>query len=408
MSFWKNWFRKEEGVREVDFFELGGWILESHGLYRQLDQYFAEMRELLLNLHPKVDILEKVDVKGKKYDEKLKSLVEGNKPAYVLALRLLLKKIVVPDNYDSISVCAFAGKVEDELKEFNRRTARNYFILQSIIGDELAAVVKDIKGIDVLSKMIKGCACDGKLKDMEDFQKRLSDIYSYIGRKDEDHKALLDFVREREKLLAMESELKGEIEKNRNSREFNEMSRLEAEKEDLVGRQYEMKALFGNGMGMLQRPLKKLEKMGNFKTLKHYVDRPFEALLEDRGMEIVSVLSSLKAEIDSSRIEVKNRDKMLGVIGGLSEEHLKELKEKYSRISKQVSEIDRKLNGNEFMRREHQLVRRSEELIQDIGKIDGVISRFKKRNINADIESIRKDMDKLGIRVVLKNVPVDA
>ncbi|MEK6816419.1 MAG: hypothetical protein AABY09_02305 [Nanoarchaeota archaeon] len=176
----------------------------------------------------------------------------------------------------------------------------------------------------------------------------------------------------------------------------------------MVCRKYEMKALFGNGMGMLQRPLKQLEKMGNFKTLKHYVDRPFEALLEDRGMEIVSVLSSLKAEIDSSRIEVKNRDKMLGVIGGLSEEHLKELKEKYSRISKQVSEIDRKLNGNEFMRREHQLVRRSEELIQDIGKIDGVISRFKKRNINADIESIRKDMDKLGIRVVLKNVPVDA
>lgn len=408
MSFWKNWFKKEEADKEVDFFELGRWILENHGLYQQMGQDFAELRELILNMHPKVDILEKVDVKGKKYDEKLKSLVEGNKPAYVLAVRLLLKKVVVPDNYDSKSVCAFANKVDDGLKDFNQRTARNYFILQSIIGDELAAVVRDIKGIDVLSKMIKERACNGKLKVMEDFQGRLSDIYSYLGKKDEDHKALLAFVKEREKLFAMESKMRDEIEKNRNSGEFNEMSRLEAEKEILAGKQYEMKALFDNDMGMLQRPLKKLEKIGHFKTLKRYVDKPFEALLDDKGMEIVLILSSLKGEIGSGKIEVKNSDKILGVIGGLSAEHLKGVRERYTHISKQISEIGHTLNKNEFMKKEHQLVRRSEELIQDIGKIDEIISKFKKKNINADIESIRKDLGKLGIRVVLKNVPMDA
>lgn len=404
-----SWLSKKEAeTKEVDFFELSKWILESHGLYQQLGIDFAELKELLLNLHPKVDVLEKVDVRGKKYDEKLKSLVEGNKPAYVLAVRLLLKKITVPENYGSKSVCAFVEKVDDELKDFNKRTARNYFILQSIIGDELAAIVQDIKKIDTLCKMIRDRACGGRLKEMEDFQAKLSDIYSYIGRKEEEHKSLVAFVKEREKLLEMESKLRDEIEGNRVGRDFAEMSKLEAEKEELAGKLYEMRSLFGGDFSVLQRPLKKLEKIDHFKMLKYYLDKPFDAFMEDHGMEINLILGSLKAAIDAGKIDTKNKDKAYAVIDALPKERLKDVKDKYSHISKRISEIDRNLTKNEFRKKEHQLVRRSEELIQDIGKIDELISKFKKRNINADIEGIRKDLDNLGIKAVLKNVPLDA
>ncbi|MFH0797839.1 MAG: hypothetical protein V1906_00345, partial [Candidatus Woesearchaeota archaeon] len=401
-------FKKEAENKEVDFFELGKWILENYDLYRQLDAYFAELKELLLNIHPKIDVLEKVDVKEKKYDEKLKSMVEGNKPAYIMAVRLLLKRIIVPDNYDSKSVCTFVAKVDDELKDFNRRTARNYFILQSIIGDELAAVVQDIKKVDVLAKMINDQACNGKLKDMEDFQMKLSDIYSYIGRKEEDHRSLVAFVKEREKLLEMESKLKDEIEKNRKGKDFAEMSKLEAEKEELAGKLYEMRSVFEGDFSVLQRPLKKLEKIDAFKTLKHYVDKPFDTFVEDHGLELNLILGSLKAAIDAGKIDTKNKDKVYGVIGALPKERLNGLNEKYSHISRQISEIGHRLSKNEFMKKEHMLVGRSEELIQDIGKIDELISKFKKRNINADIEGIRKDLGRLGIKAVLKNVPLDA
>jgi len=407
MMFWKNWFRKEEVKENVNFFELSKWLIENIDVMKNLDKDVVELREILNNLKERSKILEKVDISNKKVEKRLKTMVEGNRPAYIRNLKLLMKKINVPETYDSKTVASFVEDVEDELKNFNKRTIRNYHIIQNLIGDELVAVVESIKKIDIVNKRIKENTCRGQLADLERVQVGLEDIYNYLDSKDNEKKQIESLVKERETLREHEIKLKGIIEKNKKGNDFIELAKLKAIRDTLVQDEYEIRSLIDGSFGVLSRALRKLDKIDSLKIIKSYIENPYETFMKDDDLKINLVLSSLNSALDSNKITIKNTDKVKSVLKNFSKDNVKNYKNKLDIIVAELSKIEDKISINNFEEKELKLKRDMEALIQEMGNIEEKISNFKKRDITKEIDDIKKGLRGLSVKIKLQNVPVD-
>ncbi|RME54752.1 hypothetical protein D6777_02725 [Candidatus Woesearchaeota archaeon] len=395
-----NWFRKKKEVEEVDFFELSKWLWENLSVIKDLKLEFTEFNRLLEEIKLDLQQLKQVNVDDARVEKKLKDLVKGNLPAYVNAVEIFLKTIKVPEKFDEKSVKSFVENLEKSLDEFNKKTFRNFHIIQNLVGDELLNVVKKIKQLDDVKAKIKKIQKSGKLILLDKLQNELDDVYSYVYEKHEQRfEKLLDQKNrliEKEKKL---SKLKHELENSNDFKEYNEnLVKLENVKAEV----YAIESLLKGDFSVLARPLRLLNKGKIAESA--IVEDPVKFLINDVD-KILASLDGLRKNVDN--INIKNKDRVEAVLRSLNKNTLQHYKEKILRLQNEQKRIEKELQNSNYKTKEIKLKREIEEVLHEIELLDEKISKFKKKDLNSIVQNIKQMLESLGVNIKLKNVPVD-
>src|SRR3989338_6365710 len=123
LKFLKNLFGKEEPPEEVEFLRLHQWLEKNY--YEKVSAKLSEVKDFASQLLESMKALEKKDISQQKVEEKLKTVVLGNKEAFLKALRLLVQKL----QNQKKGLKAYAAECEQELSSFNQKTQKNFFLV---------------------------------------------------------------------------------------------------------------------------------------------------------------------------------------------------------------------------------------------------------------------------------------
>ena len=225
-----NFVKKEEIEREkIDFEDIHKWIekrdvQEKEELNEMLEFIRNEVWILMNSLNQNIETLKRVDIDGKKVEQRAKFIVKQNLDYYIANLKKLvrdLEKLVVEDPNESIKM------INSLFVEFDKKSNMNFQKATFLIGKELEETKKIIgdffKNLKDNAKKNKdflkiqkaiGFVKDNFLK-IDKLKKVINEIDENIDKKNEEIDSLrgqvrdsLDLIEEIKKSEDYDNELK--------------------------------------------------------------------------------------------------------------------------------------------------------------------------------------------------------
>ena len=394
---------EQEEAFEVEFSNLSEWLWKY--AEDEINQDITEYGLLLKELKEKAKELDKLDVEDEKIEVKLKELVRGNKPAYTNSLRILMSNMETPRSISYKTLNEFCDRVDLFLNEFSKRTIRNYAILKTIIGKELADIVDILKQLESIElKVKKDYLLSSRMKTIEDIRGRLAFFYDLeLSKGKRDHE-LMQLNKKRELIVQELKTIKDRLDKLKINDDFYEYERLNIRISDLASQEIKLKSTLSTLFSEISRPLRKLDKVS--KLVTKYSDDPYNALKDDHNLEILGLITDLRNMVDSGKIDVKNKKKTIGEIDAALanlNEHQKTILE----IPKELKTLQSKLASNQFEKLEKELTSRFQQLENELSDIMTEIGSLEEHKKELNLVQITKDIEKLvGRKVTVRNAPV--
>ncbi|MBU2589607.1 MAG: hypothetical protein KKB39_02470 [Nanoarchaeota archaeon] len=403
LDFFKKLFKGEE-KEKIDFFELTKWLLPKLDL--GFNEDFQKIKEISNSLSKALENLEAIDIKAMQVEERLKGFVLGNRKAYILSLNTFRKLLEQPEKLDSSSIKDYCNKLQEEMTIFSKKTTKNFYIMQNLIGKELEEIRKKLNELTNIIKDISKKT--DKLELIENIIFKLKEIYDYIDEKETRNKFLLEAEEERNNFMQEEKELKNKIENFKKNKVFLELIDLKQKRGNLENNLYTIKSNFTNKFAYISRPLRKLSKMYMDKLIDKYLDNPFSALFKDENLEIVNLLESLNKEMNNGKISEKNQDKILILLAEINKEYFESVKSNFQLKEQELVICNEKIEKNTFDNDLQKLISHLKVLEEKLLEIDEKIERFKEKAISQDIEKIEQNIKKLGFNIEVENAPYDS
>ncbi|MBS3088327.1 hypothetical protein J4402_00950 [Candidatus Pacearchaeota archaeon] len=377
----KEFFKEEEivpeikeniKVEEIDSF-LNDKQREIEELYRgKIQDLHKEIDLVLDEIEENIGELERVDISGKKEQERLKDVVNLSKRDYVMASR----KFVSEMREDKTDVNGKIGR-------FANLSGKSYMKANFLIGEELENIKEGIVKIKRLNAEFLRDNSELILKreKIQEFLKKNREKKNREKVKSGIEKDILDsekLCREYEEKL---ENLGKEIERVKSGKEYAEREKLVLEKEET---ERKLKEISEKLNGLLDK--KVLEKyiyldLDGKGIAEKYADDLIQALIEDSELKILSVIAEIRGKISSGEISVKNSAKVFEKLG-ISRGDFAILREDLIGLGDKMRELDGKISGinlglDDFFR----------EKIEIENKIAG---------LKNNIENLRRKGEKVG------------
>lgn len=374
INFLKKFFQPKEEA--VQFSELNKWLDNNNTELQKIKEDLKELGNLKSEIAENLKILGGVDISQAKVEDRVKGIVKGNLPAYINAINLFLKKVAPPEEVNHITLEIFCDSFENEFKDLNKRTFRNFQIIREIVGKELENVAKSVKKLEILVKDIKKYSA--KIKKIAKVKEKIGFIKDSLENKEKNKLRGGELEKEKGSLVASCEKIKKDIEKLKNSSKAKSLENLESEEKKISGSIKELETKIITLFSPLQKALKKYNNMCFIKKVNSYIENPVETLLDDSGLEILKFLKDVKKMIEEGKIDLKDdkKKKSLQSLDTLNEPFIKKFIEDYCSLKKKASSIKDQISAN--------------TVLNEIGDLE------KEFNINSfKIENIKRDIDKL-------------
>lgn len=402
LKFLKDLFKKEEEKIEVNFLDLNSWLDSSY--YNTVNHTLARISEIKDRLGATAQHLQKKDVSNEKVEEKLKTVVKGNKESFVKALHSLLMKLHTPERLDKKTLQQYTDSCVKELQDFHARTVKNFYVMKHLIGEEADAVTANLRELHSVVLSLKGLADKSQIA--EEVRAKLVEINEHLDESSERRKRIRILEEQRFKFLEKERELKDKIHKLKEGRHFAELERLKLGKEALLKLDLDLK----NEVENLFSPVKKALKKSSFakeKPAVRYLEHTYQALEEDKDLEIVVLLDRLREAVQKGVVDVKLKGKVEETLSSLTQEKLSGLKEKIRQLRKKLAELDHNLGKNNFQKVQDKFVRELQELESAWGDVNQELEKLLSFELKTDIKYLNKLISQLaGSEVIIKNAPL--
>ncbi|MDD4877823.1 MAG: hypothetical protein PHO02_02175 [Candidatus Nanoarchaeia archaeon] len=402
LKFLRKLFENKEEKEKVDFFEIEKHIAEKAWNSVRADiERLQKAREAVLR---NIESLEKKDIDSVKVQDKAKDVVKGNRNAYVIMLRKFADSIEPPSELTADSILLFCRKFEAEIIDFNNKTARNYFIMKTLIGEELEAIRKNLKEVESVLVSLKKDVETGRLSSIEDLQRQLTDIYRHIENKGEHEKEMKKIGAEIELLMSKEKDVTERINAMKNGREFIELENHKSKLQQKTDEEAAIKARIKSSFAEIARPLRKYENAYPSKILTKFLEDPVAAMEENEG--IARILHSAAESMQKGEIDSKNPEKDVQNLQELSSK-FDEMKERMILIEKEKEEIKENIRNNKAEEERDKMIKELNKIEGELSEAEEKLDALKKKDIKKDIAKVKEDLKKIGLDAELKNVPYE-
>lgn len=401
LEFIRKLLGKKQEKEALDFFALEAYLAEKawEGLKEEIKELEKIKEELLKN----AEKLEAKDIDAVKVEEKAKDVIKGNRNAFVITLRKLLRGIELPSELSSKNIADLCRNLKESMDDFNKKTARNYFIMKSVIGEELEETRGSLKKADnILQRMQKTAK---KLAFIEDIQQKLRDVYQYLDEKGKRAEELKELEKQANELMSREQQATEKINALKTSKEFAELARLKAEFEAKLSEVETIRNSVKAEFSEVARVLRKYEKLNPSRLLKAYLEEPCAALEKEAG-ETQKILHAAAASVKKREVESKNAEKEVKKLEELSSK-LMEMKENMVFAVKRKEELAKEISDNRLEEQRGKLIEELNSVEAKLGETQAKLDARKERSIKQDVEAIEQDLKKAGFNIEVKNAPYE-
>lgn len=404
LTFFKKFFKTEE--KDVNLSELNNWLDKRFSSeIEELKNNLKDIKDLKDEVQKNLEMLDAVDIQEKKAEERVKTIVAGNIPAYTNAVRLFLKRIEVPKEIDSKSIEEFHEFFEKELDGLNKRTFRNFQIIRELVGKELENVVRAIKKMEEKLKSVKNES--SFLKNLEKVKEDAESILVNIQNKEKNSLKITELTEEIQNLEKRIEQIEKQIKDAERSDKAQELKKQEKEKEKFEAKLRDIKNEVINLFSPLQKALKKYNNMCYIQKVDAYIHEPVETLLKDSELEIIKFLKDILKMIEDKKIDLKDEKKYksLNALSKLNESFFKEFIKEYSDLTKKIREVEERISSNDIENVIAGLKYDLRNQIQMKDELQKEIDKIKDVNIEKEVKELESHLRRLiGSEVRLKNV----
>lgn len=378
IGFFKKFLKPKE--ESVQFSELDKWLEDNNPELQKVQGRIKEIEELKNGVVEKLEVLKGVDVSQAKVEDKVKSIVQGNLPAYVNAVNFFLTKIVLPEDINHVNLEIFCDSFEQEFKDLNKRTFRNFQIIKELVGKELEGVARGIKSLELLVKDVKRSSAE--IKKIFGAREQIKFIKDSFENKEKNKLKKGELEKEKKELISSHKRLKKDIEGLKNSERAESLENLKIERKEVFDSIKDLDNGLVNLFSPLQKALKKYNNICFVKKVDSYIENPVRTLLDDPQFEILKFLKDVKKMVEESKIDLKEdkKKKMFESLDKLDESFLKKFVEERSVFREKLSSIKAEISDN--------------TVLEDIGKLkeDFNVASFRLEDVEREIDKIQ-DVD---------------
>jgi hypothetical protein len=305
LDFFRKKNKEEAESIAVPFEELEEWIKKRISDNKSREKVFLKqvsdrITNFLSELRRNISVLESIDIKERKVEDRLKFIVEKNLNAYTAYLKKLAKDL---EDIARKTPADILGRVNNVFMDFEKKSNASFQKSTLLIGDELQNIRKNFGNFfsdynDILKKNEKVIEDSNilhviteKLREMGDVEETKKEIDFSIESME---KQIEDLELENESIIE-------EIERMKKSREYQE---------ELENRKY-----IEEQEGIIDKTIKNLKRMLDFKKLanifhsskkemdiiKDHKDNFHEAFHRDDGKKIIYLVE--RTDLETDRIQ---------------------------------------------------------------------------------------------------------
>jgi len=403
IDVFKKFFKPKE--ENINFSELGNWLDEHNSGLERIKERLKEIKSVKEELVENLKDLEKVDVSEAKVEDRVKTFVKGNLPAYVNAVNLFLKKIVAPDELNPVNLQIFCDSFESEFDGLNKRTFRNFQIIKEIIGKELEAVAKNVKKLDLLVKEIKK---DTKsVKEIVDLKEKIIFIKNSSENKEKNKLRKEELEKEKKELDDSCKKLKKDIENLENGKKVKSLEKIKEKEKELGNKIKELDNDLTTLFSPFQKAFKKYNNIFFVKKVDDYINNPINTLLKDSEFEILRFLKDIKKMVEDGKIDLKDakKKKLFENVEKLNQDFLKDFMDKRNSFNKELDSVCKEISSNTVRKEIEDLKKELNVKNFKIENIDREIDRLKDVDIMAEAEKLEKRLEEIfDSKIKIENV----
>jgi len=387
----RNFFRKRKRqepkveLEEVNFVEIESWLENKVKKFAEKEKkVFLLIQEKITiftsDINEKTKILEAIDIKSKKVEERAKTIVKQSLDKYLNFIKIFTKELT---DIDKQNLNHFIKGANQIFSDFDKRSYIFYQRTNYLIGDELLAVKQEINNLSIY------------FTDLFNENKKITDSLNLIS----SIKSKLTQLNETSQIL---DEINSEIEsldkittKNKERKETlsHKIEKIKITKDyfENIEREEEIKQMEKQLLDNISK-LKSLidfKKLTNafhsdenkMKTIRNYRENFHKSFDENRGDDILNLIS--KAELNNSAIsnEIKQinerRKKIYENKKLIEKDEVKELLEEIEKIKSELEyiAIEKVKEGKKKEKIEENKEEMWESITPDITELGGTISR---------------------------------
>ncbi|MBU1199591.1 MAG: hypothetical protein KKF46_02070 [Nanoarchaeota archaeon] len=328
-----DFLKKKEPVA-IKFSEIGEWLdkqVEDKKLNQRVGKAKSIIKEKIENSYKFLEAMEQAGLRNENIPDRIKHIMEGHRRTYIIKLKRFLDEIDMPDDYSEIG--HYSARFSESIDKLSGDTQKNFMVLKEFMANEVARIVKSVKGIeDELSNLQAEIEKEG-LELIKDAKIRLKQYKDDIKKKArlEEEKASqeknLDSISERKARLSKR------IEELKKSREYDEfkvfIDKKQKYEEQLRKIETDLKEVFAE----LHRPLKKYKRNSlSENIIDKYLLDPAGALESDDSLQIRDVLNKMKAQLDTLELKEKQLEKTAEMIDKLDKDFFTKRKLEIGRL----------------------------------------------------------------------------
>ncbi len=396
-------FKKEDktsrNIKEISIDELENWLenfVATSGLDPKVAFLKRDILSKVIRLNELLEELERAKIKDEKViPERVKSIFEGNRKAFIEKIRAFIPELNIPDNKEDI--IEFLEKVSDKLNTLSEDTQKNYFVLKEFVEDNIRPITSKIKDIDVLISNARGDFDKthlSKVKEIHAHYKKYKFVLEEIEKLTHE---LKNTVKMKESELERRSRFDSKIEQLKETKAYEEYKDLQERearlKESIANTEREIKELFSK----LEYILKKRHNETQHNLLEKYTSSPIEALVEDASFHILVELAHIKNNIKELVAKKEKRESILLSVNEASEQKITSLRKDIVSLRDELNSVVSRLKDNHY---ERSLTER-ENWIKSVNKNIEAIEK-KEQDIEDLIERMNPKYIKQKIKDILK------
>lgn len=404
LNFLKKLFAKEEAQEEeIELNKLSAWLDEkAEPLFESLDNNIHQIIVKINNEKEKsaenLKILENAKLQNPKIPERVKTIMEGNRSAFIKKVSFFFDNLDLKhnNNNDYNKLIEKCSKIKEEIGSLGSSTARSYQILNEFFAREAENIAINIKKVEDCSKEIKDSINNDKISSIKKIKEDIAEIQNKIRLKE---KYAIDLENNKKNLQSnkdKKAETEKKIDELKLGKGYSHYEKLLEERTKLKSGISHIESRLFHDFSVLERALKKYAKIAfeNEKLILEYLSNPVIALSDDGDFAILKILDSLKGAVSGNGLglDEKKRKKTLDKINELDSVYFAKMQDNFRNAKQRLNDTEHDVNNNESKKELESNNKELKIINEDIEGLNSAISNINNELEKISIEKLKEDL----------------
>ncbi len=385
---------KEIKINEIEKFLDLHFNKISKTIVYQIEDLKLKVNDERDRLKENIIKLEEAKVKNEAIIGRAINIMEGNRQIYAQKISVFVSKIDMPSNVKGM--VKFCWEFDKSIDELTKTTVKSHGVMQEFFLKETNAISKNVVNLDELVVKIKKIISNSGMGKFDDINNEIFGLNKKLKQKEDFEEEIKMKERELKKQKDKLEKLNGDLNKMEVSKEYVNFIGLLDERNKLLRETDNLRAELLHYFSAIEPALRKYERLNPYdKTVKRYLEDHFKALLNDKDLEIKRIISEIKKEVLSGKIDLRldKKERILHEIEKIEGDYFEKIVDKYNDVDKRLRELNEEIENSNIDKNIREVKREINREKNEIEDGEKQHERVKRELKEVDFETLKESIE---------------